>query len=72
MNFLEFLYKILQLISFDIIMGFILFIFYKYIDEKYLSSFEISTLKEENKYLKLENQKVNGTSTKFWNPGDKI
>lgn len=65
MNRLEFFINFLWLISVDIITGFILFIIYKYVDLKYFSSFEIEQLKEENKYLKEENQKIKGTST-FW------
>ena len=72
MNFLEFFIKLLTLISFDILLGFIVWIFYKYIDLKYFSTFEISVLKEENTYLKNENKKINGTSTDFWSKGDKI
>ena len=72
MNFLEFLIKLLGLISFDILFGFIIWISYKYIDYKYFSSLEITILKEENEYLKKENQKINGTSTKFWDKDDKI
>lgn len=65
MNALSFLINLLWLISLDIIFGFILFMIYKYVDLKYFSTFEISILKEENKYLKEENQKNKGTST-FW------
>ena len=72
MNFLEFLIKLLGLISFDILFGFIIWILYKYIDYKYFSSLEITILKEENEYLKNENKKINGTSTKFWDKEDKI
>ena len=72
MNFLGFILGLLILISFDILSGFIVWIFYKYIDYKYFSTLEITALKEENKFLRQENQKINGTSTKFWNPGDKI
>ena len=72
MNFLEFLIKLLGLISFDILSGFIIWIIYKYIDYKYFSSLEITILKEENEYLKKENQKINGTSTKFWDKEDKV
>ena len=31
-----------------------------------MSQLEINILKEENKYLKEENKKVNGTSADFW------
>ena len=72
MSFLEFLIKLLGLISFDILIGFLIYIFYKYIDLKYFSTFEITTLKEENAYLKNENKKMNGTSTNFWDKGDNL
>lgn len=66
MNSLEFIYKILSLISIDIIVGFIVYVFYTYFDKKYMSQLEISLLQEENNYLKKENKKVNGTSADFW------
>lgn len=66
MNVLEFIYKILFLISNDIFIGFILYIAYNYFDKKYMSNLEINTLKEENNYLKEENKKISGTSTDFW------
>ena len=66
MNILEFIYKILSLISIDVIVGFILYVLYIYFDKKYMSQLEISVLQEENKYLKEENKKVNGTSADFW------
>lgn len=72
MSFLEFLIKFLSLVSFDILIGFLIWILYKYIDLKYFSSLEIVTLKEENKYLKQENKKINGTSTDFWKEDDKL
>lgn len=72
MSFGEFLIKFLWLISFDILTGFLIWLLYKYIDYKYFSELEIVTLKEENNYLKKENKKINGTSTKFWDKGDKI
>ena len=71
MDFLEFLINLLRLISFDVLVGFLIWLLYKYIDLKYLSNFEISILKEENTYLKNENKKVNGTST-FYNKEDKL
>ena len=37
-----------------------------YFDKKYMSQLEINILQEENKYLKKENKKVNGTSADFW------
>lgn len=71
MNFLEFLINLLRLISFDVLVGFSIWLLYKYIDLKYFSNFEINILKEENTYLKNENKKVNGTST-FYNKEDKL
>ena len=71
MNFLEFLIELLRLLSLDILLSFIIWIVYKYVDLKYFSTFEITTLNEENKYLKNENKKFNGTST-FFDEGDKI
>lgn len=66
MNSLEFIYKILSLISIDVIVGFIIYVFYTYFDKKYMSQLEISLLQEENNYLKKENKKCNGTSADFW------
>lgn len=66
----EFFIELLRLVSFDSIFAFWLYLLWKFIDLKYFSSFEISTLKAENKYLKQENQKINGTSTEFWNEED--
>ncbi|MGN1342160.1 MAG: hypothetical protein ACI4VL_02905 [Bacilli bacterium] len=66
MNILEFIYKILFLISNDILLGFIIYVAYSYFDKKYMSNLEIEQLKIENNYLKEENKKVNGTSTNFW------
>ena len=66
MNVLEFVYRILSLISIDVIVGFIIYVFYTYFDKRYMSQLEINILKEENKYLKEENKKVNGTSADFW------
>lgn len=65
MNGLSFMFGLLCLISIDCILGFITFIFYRYFDLKYFSQLEINMLKEENKYLKDENKKVNG-SIDFW------
>ena len=56
----------LRLISIDVIVGFIVYVFYTYFDKKYMSQLEINILQEENKYLKKENKKVNGTSADFW------
>ncbi len=66
MSALSFLFGLLCLISIDVILGFIVFVFYKYFDLKYFSHLEINVLKEENKYLKEENKKVSGSSTDFW------
>ncbi len=71
MNFKEFIIELLKIGSFDVIMGFVLYVGYTYFDKKYNSSLEITLLKEENNYLKEENKKVNGTSTNFWNEEDK-
>ena len=54
MNGLSFLFGLFCLISIDVVIGFILFIIYKYLDLKYFSNLE-----EDNK-------KINGTSTNFW------
>ena len=72
MNFLEFFIKLLWLLSFDVLVGFIIWVFYKYVDCKYFSQLEITTLLEENKYLKQENRKINGTSADFWKEDDNI
>lgn len=66
MNSLEFIYKILSLISIDVIVGFIVYVFYTYFDKKYMSQLDINLLQEENNYLKKENKKCNGTSADFW------
>ena len=66
MNRLSFIFGLLCLISIDIILGFIVYTFYKYIDLKYFSKLKIIELQEENNYLKEENKKINGTSTNFW------
>lgn len=66
MNFLEFTYSILKIISIDILVGFSLYLIWKYLDLKYFSTCEVSQLKEEINYLKEENKKIKGTSTNFW------
>ena len=71
MNFLEFLIKLLGLASFDILVGFLIWVLYKYVDYKYFSTLEITTLRQENDYLKRENRKINGTST-FFDEGDEL
>ncbi len=65
MSGLSFFFGLLCLISIDIATGFIIFMLYKYFDMKYFSDLEINQLKEENKYLREENQKIKG-STDFW------
>ena len=52
MSGLGFLLGLLILISVDVMLGFIIFTFYRYFDLKYFSDIEINQLKEENKYLK--------------------
>ena len=66
MNFLEFLISLGWLVSVDCFIGFVLYVLYNYFDKKYNSSLEINILKEENEFLKKENQKINGTSSDFW------
>ena len=62
----SFIINLLWIISVDTILAFILFMVYRYVDSKYFSNLEIEQLKEENKYLREENKKINGTSTNFW------
>ena len=69
MNFLSFAFGLLCLLSVDIIIGFIVYTFWKYFDMKYFSQLEISLLKEENKYLKEENKKINGSNYENWGDG---
>ena len=69
MNWKEFFIEFLKLASFDIGVGFILYVSWKYVDMKYFSKLELHTLLEENKYLKEQNKKVNGSS-EFWNEED--
>lgn len=66
MNLLSFLFGLLCLASIDIILGFVVYTFWKYFDMKYFSELEISLLKQENEFLKEENKKINGTSNDFW------
>ena len=66
MNFLEFLISLGWLVSIDCFIGFVLYVLYNYFDKRYNSSLEINILKEENDFLKKENQKINGTSSDFW------
>ena len=69
MNGLAFIICLLFIFSFDIIFGFALYLAWKFLDLKYFSVSEIELLKEENKYLKQENKKVNGSSSDFWKEG---
>lgn len=66
MNGLSFVFGLLLLVSIDVMLGFIIFVFYRYFDLKYFSKLEINILKEENKYLREENQKMQGSSAGFW------
>lgn len=65
MNYLQFIISLLTLVSIDVFVGIIVFEFYHYFNDKYKSQLEVVTLREENKYLKEQNKKVDGTST-FW------
>ena len=69
MTWKEFIIELLKLASFDIGFGFILYLIWRYIDLKYFSTLDVETLKRENKYLREENQKING-SNNFWNEED--
>lgn len=71
MNFLEFFISLGWLVSIDCFIGFVLYVLYNYFDKKYNSSLEITILKQENEFLKQENQKLNGTSSDFWDKNDK-
>lgn len=66
MSFISFIFAILCLISIDVILGFLIYLLWKYLDLKYFSTFEVTLLQNEIKYLKEENKKLNGTSTNFW------
>lgn len=66
MSFLSFIFGILCLISIDVLLGFVIYIFWKYYDLKYFSLSEVEQLKAENKYLKEENKKVSGASADFY------
>lgn len=61
--------NLLWVVSFDCVFGFGLFLLWKYLDLKYFSTSEIALLKEENKYLREENKKINGSSSEFWEEG---
>lgn len=67
MNSLSFFFGLLCLISVD----FVIYNLYKYFNLKYFSILEINQLKEENKYLKEENQKLSGSSS-FWSKNDNL
>lgn len=71
MSGLGFLLGLLILISVDVMLGFIIFTFYRYFNLKYFSRLEINQLKDENKYLKEENQKLSGSSS-FWSKNDNL
>lgn len=70
MTWKEFFIQILGLASIDITIGCLLYLFWKYLDLKYFSTFDIETLRRENEYLKFQNQNLNGESSDFWNGGD--
>lgn len=67
MNSLSFFFGLLCLISID----FVIYNLYKYFNLKYFSRLEINQLKDENKYLKEENQKLSGSSS-FWSKNDNL
>lgn len=71
MSWKEFFIELLRLASFDVIVGFVLYIGFQYFNRKYNSKLDISVLEEENKFLKEENKKINGASTDFWDVSDK-
>lgn len=66
MTFTSFIFGILCLISIDSILGFLIYLLWKYLDLRYFSKFEVTLLQNEIEYLKQENKKLNGTSTDFW------
>ena len=66
---LKLIINLLWCISVDCLVGFSLFLLWKYLDRKYFCTSEIELLKQENEYLKQENKKVNGTSSDFWKEG---
>lgn len=70
MNFLEFLIHLGWLVSVDFFLGFIIYHGYLYFDNKYNSKLEVNILREENKFLKKENKKINDTSANFWDSKD--
>lgn len=66
MNGLCFIVSIVAIFSHTCLVGFALYLAWRYLDLKYFSTSEIELLKQENKYLKEENKKVNGTSADFY------
>lgn len=70
MSWKEFFIKLLGLASCDVGIGFILYIGWKYIDLKYFSTFDVETLKIENKYLREQNKKIGEDPEEFWNESD--
>ena len=60
------IFYLLVLISFDVIIGILLFLLWRYLDCKYFSTSEIELLKNENEYLKQENKKVSCSSSEFY------
>lgn len=61
--------NLLWVISIDSLIGFALFLIWKFLDLRYFSTSEIEQLKAENEYLRQENLKVNGSSADFWKEG---
>ena len=55
------IFYLLVLISFDVIIGILLFLLWRYLDCKYFSTSEIELLRNENEYLKKENMKIYGS-----------
>lgn len=66
MNGLCFIVSIVAIFSHTCLVGFALYLAWRYLDLKYFSTSEIEQLKAENKYLKEENKKINGTSVDFY------
>lgn len=62
---ITFILGLLSIVSIDCLLGFALFLLWKYLDLKYFSTSEIEVLKEEISYLKKENKKIGGSSS-FW------
>lgn len=70
MSWKEFFIELLRLVSCDIGIGFIIYVTWRYIDLKYFSTFDVETLKIENKYLREQNKKINDNPEEFWNKED--